>query len=146
MGCGPVLSAATPLKSKLMWKCTLKVNMSSRKVLAARSVSFFAQIESHWATTWLVSTGTLKLNNSFSLCTELDFLIISKMAKVSEASGGTAWKCTECGYESKYKTNVMEHVESKHVQSSGVVCSFCSAVCVNRKGLRNHVYKYHRKQ
>jgi len=74
---------------------------------------------------------------------ELDNLINSKMVKISGISG-SMWKCTECGYESKYKTNVCEHVESKHVESCGVVCSFCNAVCVNRKGLRNHVYKYHR--
>jgi hypothetical protein len=55
------------------------------------------------------------------------------------------WRCVDCGYESKYKTNVREHVESKHTESTGAVCSFCNVVCVNRKGLRNHVYKYHRK-
>ena len=67
------------------------------------------------------------------------------MTKVADDIGGTVWKCTDCGYESKYKTNVTEHVESKHVTSAGVVCSFCSSMCVNRKALRNHVYKYHRK-
>ena len=67
------------------------------------------------------------------------------MTKVADDIGGTVWKCTDCGYESKYKTNVTEHVESKHVTSAGVVCNFCSSMCVNRKALRNHIYKYHRK-
>lgn len=67
------------------------------------------------------------------------------MVKVPEGPGmGSVWSCIECGYQSKYKTNVLEHVESKHVESGGALCSICNAVCVNRKGLRNHVYKYHR--
>ena len=83
--------------------------------------------------------------NFFSL--ELDFLVNSKMDKYSEGHGsGTVWRCTDCGYESKYKTNVSEHVESRHVQSAGAVCNYCSSVCVNRKALRNHVYKYHRNE
>jgi len=38
----------------------------------------------------------------------------------------------------------MEHVESKHVNSPGIVCQHCDLVCVNRKGLRNHIYRYHK--
>ena len=69
------------------------------------------------------------------------------MDKYSEGHGsGTVWRCTDCGYESKYKTNVSEHVESRHVQLTWAVCNYCSSVCVNREALRNHVYKYHRNE
>ena len=47
------------------------------------------------------------------------------MDKYSEGHGsGTVWRCTDCGYESKYKTNVSEHVESRHVQLTWAVCNY----------------------
>ena len=75
---------------------------------------------------------------------DLNFLISSKMSKVLGEAGHINWRCDDCLYESKYKTNVMEHVESKHVHSTGIICQFCNLVCVNRKSLRNHVYRYHK--
>lgn len=78
-----------------------------------------------------------------NLILDLNFLINSKMSKVLSDAGHN-WRCDECLYESKYKTNVMEHVESKHVNSPGIICQHCDLVCVNRKGLRNHIYRYHK--
>jgi len=75
---------------------------------------------------------------------DLNSLINSKMSKVLDDAGHRIWRCDDCLYESKYKTNVMEHVESKHVNSPGIICPYCELICVNRKGLRNHVYKYHK--
>ena len=47
------------------------------------------------------------------------------MNKYSEGHGsGTVWRCTDCGYKSKYKTNVSEHVESRHVQLTWAVCNY----------------------
>ena len=57
---------------------------------------------------------------------------------------GPVWRCLDCLYESKIKTNVLEHVESKHVLSLGVQCPVCNAVCPNRKSLRNHCYRHHK--
>jgi len=75
---------------------------------------------------------------------DLNSLINSKMSKVLGDAGHINWRCDDCLYESKYKTNVMEHVESKHVHSTGIICQFCNLVCVNRKSLRNHIYRYHK--
>jgi len=73
---------------------------------------------------------------------DLDELIESKMGRVSTPSG-MLWSCTECGYLAR-KANIIEHVEAKHVENSGVLCRYCQKLCPNRKSLRNHVYKHHR--
>ena len=57
---------------------------------------------------------------------------------------GPMWQCDDCGYVSKYKTNVREHVESKHVASSEISCTYCDKICPNKKSLRNHIYQKHR--
>ena len=57
---------------------------------------------------------------------------------------GQIWSCNACGYNSKFKKNVTEHVESKHVNSPGLFCSICNQFCKDRKSLRNHKYNYHK--
>lgn len=57
--------------------------------------------------------------------------------------GLLSWECTECGYNSKYKTRVEEHVEARHVALGGVTCQFCQIFCPNKKSLSNHLYKHH---
>ena len=65
------------------------------------------------------------------------------MTKLSTGSE-VIWRCNECGYESKKKTNTVEHVEAKHINSGGFLCPICQLVCVNRKALRNHTFRHHR--
>ena len=65
------------------------------------------------------------------------------MSKLSSNSE-TLWRCNDCGYESKKKTNTQEHVEAKHIQSSGFLCTICQHFCLNKKALRNHTFRHHR--
>jgi len=55
------------------------------------------------------------------------------------------WCCTECGYSSKFTTNVRMHVENKHIVSSGFYCPICQLYCPNRKSLSNHTHRKHGK-
>ena len=70
-------------------------------------------------------------------------LILSKMSSFL-SEGGTTWQCNECFYSSKFKTNVREHIEAKHVESDGFYCPQCEKICPNKKSLRNHIYKFHK--
>lgn len=63
--------------------------------------------------------------------------------KRSLIDGLISWECTECGYVSKYKTRVEEHVEARHMALGGVMCQLCQLYCPNKKSLRNHQYKHH---
>ena len=68
--------------------------------------------------------------------------LLSLMRK-SMVEGLISWECIECGYVSKYKTRVEEHVEARHVALGGLHCQLCHLFCPNKKSLRNHQYKYH---
>jgi len=70
-------------------------------------------------------------------------LILSKMSSFL-SEGGTTWQCNECFYSSKFKNNVREHIEAKHVESDGFYCPQCEKICPNKKSLRNHIYKFHK--
>ena len=54
------------------------------------------------------------------------------------------WVCSTCGYSTRIKTNLKFHVESQHLQTSGVKCPLCPMVLQNRKALYNHTYAKHR--
>ena len=47
-----------------------------------------------------------------------------------------SWLCSECGYVSKWKTNMKMHIESRHLITAGVTCKVCLQFCSNRKALR----------
>ena len=61
-----------------------------------------------------------------------------------EEGGFKVYQCVVCSYETRVKTNVKEHVEAKHMESTHVQCPYCLILCPNKKSLRNHTYKYHR--
>ena len=68
----------------------------------------------------------------------IDTEINSKMFK--EAG---LWQCSECSYQSNKKSNVYEHVESKHVMHGGYVCPVCEKVCRSKNALRSHHHSNH---
>ncbi|XP_023319929.1 protein tramtrack, beta isoform isoform X21 [Eurytemora carolleeae] len=75
---------------------------------------------------------------------ELEEEIAQKMMKV-KTPGGMMWSCIDCGYVAK-KANIIEHIDAKHVENPGVVCSVCQKYCPNKKSFRNHFYKNHREK
>ena len=48
------------------------------------------------------------------------------------------WQCNECYKTSKVKTNILEHIEAFHIQSSGYECEICCKVFKTRHSLRTH--------
>ena len=49
------------------------------------------------------------------------------------------WQCTECGRESKYKTDITRHVESLHIlDHPGYTCTFCGVTMKSRNSFRKH--------
>ena len=68
----------------------------------------------------------------------LDALIRSKMFK---NSSGT-WQCTDCDHISQHTTNMKNHIEVKHVGSSGYYCQQCNKLCTTRNALNSHRTRY----
>ena len=56
---------------------------------------------------------------------------------------GDVWQCKDCLWETKYKTRLWEHVEAKHVQSSGYCCPYCSKFCSSKNAWKQHKSKFH---
>ena len=48
------------------------------------------------------------------------------------------WQCNECYKTSNVKTNILEHIEAFHIQSSGYECEICCKVFKTRHSLRTH--------
>lgn len=65
-----------------------------------------------------------------------------KMVK-DNTENGVVWRCADCGHQTKFRTSLFEHVESKHVESSGYICQFCLKLCRTRNALRSHINRQH---
>jgi hypothetical protein len=61
-----------------------------------------------------------------------------------EMGRGCLWQCRVCLYSTKKKHNLMEHVEARHLDNTTVLCTYCQAVCKNKKSYRHHLYKHHK--
>jgi len=55
------------------------------------------------------------------------------------------WHCHHCDFNSVKRSNVKNHVESKHVQSTGFECSACMVICPTRNALNMHILRKHKK-
>ena len=70
----------------------------------------------------------------------LDDIIKSKI--IMDGSG--SFQCCECNYASTNSRNVINHIESKHVTTTGVQCDVCQKICPTREALRKHISRLHR--
>jgi len=76
---------------------------------------------------------------------EFEQEVASFMAKKSDSIGHTLWECIDCGYGSKFKYNVTEHVRVKHLNLiSAHVCEFCQITCPTKSALRSHIWRKHK--
>jgi len=57
---------------------------------------------------------------------------------------GGAWQCLTCGWETKFKTRLYEHVEATHVQTNGYSCPFCDKFCPSKNALKVHKSRNHK--
>ena len=73
-------------------------------------------------------------------------VIQSKMFREENVESGVLWCCIECGYSSKRKDHVGNHIESKHIVSGCINCEYCGKFCPNRNSLQIHTSRYHRGQ
>ena len=54
------------------------------------------------------------------------------------------WNCLSCGWITKNKTRLFEHVEAKHVPSAGYNCPFCEKFFRSLNSLKVHKSNFHR--
>jgi len=73
---------------------------------------------------------------------ELDSAIKLKMVRRLDGCYG----CTDCDYVTKYNTTCQNHIESKHLSTSGFTCQFCGKFCPTRNALKSHITKNHKEK
>ena len=56
------------------------------------------------------------------------------------------YQCTECGYSSNVTTNIINHIESKHLETPGIDCDLCNKHLRTRQAYRMHVHRVHGSQ
>ena len=76
---------------------------------------------------------------SLDVAEAVDIAVSSQMVKCEGV-----WKCMACGWQTKFKTRLYEHVEAKHVETNGYTCQICQKFCPTQKALKMHRSKYHR--
>ena len=52
--------------------------------------------------------------------------------------------CSKCNYVTKYGTTCQNHIESKHMSTSGFICPHCEKFCPTRNAMKSHITKNHR--
>ena len=84
----------------------------------------------------------MKINSTFHVCfvSDLESVILSKICRNADDD----WQCNDCYKISKWKTNIVEHIEATHVESPGYLCDVCNKFCRTRNALRKHKYVNHR--
>jgi len=58
---------------------------------------------------------------------------------------GKAWQCAQCGYSTRRKSDLKDHIDAKHIERDPLPCTQCDMICPNKKSLKNHMYKHHKK-
>lgn len=69
-------------------------------------------------------------------------MIIAKMNR-NDLTGD--WICQECGFESKLRQRMSQHIESKHISAEST-CDICLKRCPTRNALRVHKFRNHRNE
>jgi len=86
-----------------------------------------------------MAMGAMGTDASKDQADALNSEIVSQMQK-SEGQ----WVCLTCGWQTKIRARLWEHVESNHAQSSGYTCPVCSKFCPSKNAFKIHKTRYHK--
>ena len=74
----------------------------------------------------------------------LDYREENLTSSMRKDKSANVWQCTVCGYSSKRKYHVSEHIKSKHIRHQGYNCELCDKTCSTPSALRMHKNRKHR--
>ena len=73
---------------------------------------------------------------------DLNILVENIMFKNDDG----CWQCKECQYNSRKISHMQNHIEAKHVSTSGFSCLICHKHCPTRHAMMNHKSRYHKQE
>ena len=88
----------------------------------------------------LVSTEQVVLSNNIAI-EELDERIATMMGKNGEGK----WTCSVCGNVATQKSNMVNHIEAKHINGMSHPCNQCGKSFRSRNSCTVHVTTFHNK-
>ena len=140
-GCGLVSFVNIPLLTRLMHSIMLRQNTSRLMVMFVMFAKNIVQqsIPSECTTQRITVRSNL---NEFVLLDEFSVIKQDVQSRMVKESG--VWSCTDCDYTSSNKGHLFNHIETKHVNSSGYFCSVCNKFCASYNALKLHESRYHR--
>jgi len=71
---------------------------------------------------------------------DVKLLIQSKITQLDK----NMFQCLDCDHTSNYKSNMVKHVEDRHIQQQGHTCKYCEKICPSRNALSAHISRKHR--
>ena len=99
-----------------MYRTTLRQSMSVHLDLCVPCARNNVQQGMLW---WSTNPDFINKNNS-NLFPDLDLRIQQLMSRGQDG----VWQCHHCEYTTKARQGMVNHIESRHVESNGVACQF----------------------
>ena len=90
-------------------------------------------------TSQLVFSSLIILGNTF-LSNSNSEVAASYMMLLSN----NEYQCSVCEHRSKFKNNMIKHIDSKHIHHGPESCPFCQKQCSSKQALQKHISRYHR--
>ena len=145
--CGIVMTVPTsPIRNPICMT-TLKPGIYLILVISANFVRKYSKLKTHGEITNQEFTNINRINsnvnkldnfNQYFCFLDVESAIQSKMFKE-----GNIWYCNDCPYKSNRKSNLLEHVEARHVSHPGYLCQYCEKVFKTKDTWRHHQAKVH---
>lgn len=70
--------------------------------------------------------------------------MLSQMLSMVVRDMSGSWQCPQCSLTTRSRTNMREHIESKHMEGLIIVCPVCEKQCKSSAALRVHTIRYHK--
>ena len=94
---------------------------------------------------FMLCTNTIPSIKIITYILGLSALLALKLNSVMRDEEGR-WVCPECNLSTKSRTNIREHIESKHLPENCIQCPLCGNVCKSKAALRVHKIRYHKNE
>ena len=82
--------------------------------------------------------------NKLNLCVLASSELDREVGALMRRGEGGGWECCSCGWITKIRARLWEHVESSHTQSTGYSCPMCDKFCSSFNAYKIHKSRYHK--
>ena len=130
-------------QQKMLWKYIKQDTTETRREIIIKFDSkmfafFFYSSEYNRSSTTIfiyMILGNMFLSNSNSSDVAASYMMLLS---------NNEYQCSGCEHRSKFKNNMIKHIDSKHIHHGPESCQFCQKLCSSKQALQKHISRYHR--